>query len=152
MKSTRKSYLRIGICLSPKLWLPLALLRAASTGAYAQHTLPLLGHIGGQPTCIDMAGNLAFMGEHVLQMPVSMAADNRVVSARPGSSHLEPVQVELPSGALTSDTTLTVRFPDPAALTPQFSSQELVAGPYVEFSLESGQTDLASDKMPVITV
>jgi len=70
--------------------------------------------------------------EHVLAVPVTAGADNHVVSLGPASEPYYPVRVDLVSGALTEDTILTLTFPDPAGLAPEFSEQELFVGPYVQ--------------------
>jgi len=88
---------------------------------------------------------------HILEIPVHAAADNRVVSMHPGNP-LYPVRLELAAGALTEDTVLTLTFPDPDGLTPDFTTRELRIGPYLQLSLASAQTEFASDKMPVMTM
>jgi hypothetical protein len=86
----------------------------------------------------------------VLHTPVYVDRDNRIVTVCPGNQY--PIQVDVPAGAVSSDTVLTVTFPDPASFASSLDPLEQYAGSSLELSLENSQTEFAADNAPRITI
>jgi hypothetical protein len=130
-----------------------------SDGAYKLHVVAtsVLGSADVTPaeTNIVISSSGALLereesGVHTLRAPVGMADDNIVRSA--DSNTAVSLGVELPSGALNSNTTLRIEFPDHAGFDPVLDPREQDAGVYLTVVLENGQTTLANGKVATLRV
>jgi hypothetical protein len=80
-------------------------------------------------------------GIHTQVAPVVAASDTEVVSGDPSTG--VRAAVEIPTGAVTSDTSLLVRFLDAGDYDPELTTRQATTDIYIELALQNGQSALA---------